>query len=132
MGKSSLTKRQVRSRAPARDEALDRRLVEIVSEIPRGAVATYGQVASLAGAPGAARHVGRFLFHLPEGAGLPWHRVVNSRGEISRAPSRRGSDERQRGLLEREGVHFDVRGRIPLDEYLWRAEEPTSRRRKAK
>ncbi len=77
----------------------------VVSRIPRGQVASYGQVAELAGLPGRARLVGRILSRLPANSNIPWQRVVNARGEISFA---KASDayRRQRELLEQEGVRF--------------------------
>ncbi len=77
----------------------------VVSRIPRGQVASYGQVAELAGLPGRARLVGRILSRLPDNSNIPWQRVVNARSEISFA---RDSDayRRQRQLLEQEGVFF--------------------------
>ncbi len=91
-----------------------------VRRIPRGRVATYGQVAERAGLEGHARQVGYALHALPSGSGVPWHRVVNARGEIS---ARSGSDwgELQRKLLEAERVKFDESGRIDLDRYGWKA-----------
>ena len=59
------------------------RIHAVVSRIPRGRVATYGQVARLSGAPEHARLVGYALASLPEGSAIPWHRVVNARGEVS-------------------------------------------------
>ena len=78
---------------------------------------TYGQIARLLGHPGAARQVGYALAGASEA--LPWHRVVNARGEIS-PRSRPGYEELQRILLEDEGVVFDARGRIPLSFFQWR------------
>jgi len=82
-----------------------------VRRIPKGRVASYGQVAEAAGLEGHARQVGYALHALPAKSGVPWHRVVNARGEIS---PRSGGDshELQRLLLEAEGVEFDERGRI--------------------
>jgi methylated-DNA-protein-cysteine methyltransferase related protein len=95
------------------------RVWAVVRRIPRGRVATYGQVAALAGLGGQARQVGYALHALP-GEGLaPWHRVVNARGAISLPPGR-GADVTQRLRLEREGVRFDARGRIDLDRFRWR------------
>ena len=95
------------------------RIYEVVSRIPQGKVATYGQVATLAGMRGHARQVGYALHDLPEGSNVPWHRVINARGEISpRGVS--GSDERQRHRLEAEGVDFDS-ARIDLSRFRWRA-----------
>ena len=84
-----------------------------VRRIRRGRVATYGQVAEAAGLEGHARQVGYALHTLPPRSGVPWHRVVNARGEIS---ARSGSDwgELQRHLLEAEGIVFDAGGRISL------------------
>jgi len=76
-----------------------------VKRIPRGRVATYGQVATLAGLDGHARQVGYALHDLPPQSNVPWHRVINARGEIS--PRSAGdSHELQRMLLEAEGVDF--------------------------
>lgn len=95
-----------------------RRIYKIVHQIPRGRVATYGQVAELAGLEGHARQVGYALHALPDGLDLPWHRVVNARGEIS--PRTAGdSHELQRMLLEAEGVEFDARGRMDLRKFGW-------------
>ena len=92
----------------------------IVRKVPRGRVATYGQIAELAGLEGHARQVGYALHNLPTDSGVPWHRVINARGEIS--PRSAGdSHELQRLLLEAEGVEVDLRGRIDLKAYRWRA-----------
>jgi len=90
----------------------------IVQQIPRGRVATYGQVAELAGLDGHARQVGYALHNLPSSSAVPWHRVINAKGEIS--PRSAGdSHELQRMLLEAEGVVIDPRGRIELTRYRW-------------
>jgi len=88
-----------------------------VRRIPRGRVATYGQIAELAGIGGRARQVGYALHAAPDN--LPWHRVINAKGEIS---PRSGSDseELQRLLLEAEGVEFDLQGRIDLEKFRWK------------
>lgn len=91
----------------------------IVRRIPRGRVATYGQIAELAGLEGHARQVGYALHNLPERNDVPWHRVINSRGEIS--PRSAGdSHELQRMLLEAEGVELDLRGRVDLKRFQWK------------
>ena len=94
------------------------RIFAVVRRIPRGKVATYGQVARLAGIARHARQVGYALHSLPDGCDVPWHRVVNARGEISR---RNASEHHlwQRILLEDEGVRFDARDRIELSEFRW-------------
>src|SRR5262245_9499854 len=99
----------------------------IIRKIPRGRVATYGQIAELAGLEGHARQVGYALHNLPARNDVPWHRVVNSRGEIS--PRSAGdSHELQKFLLEEEGVEFDLRGRMNLKRFQWRP-SPARRRR---
>jgi len=90
----------------------------VVRRIPKGRVATYGQVAELAGLEGHARQVGYALHNLPERNDVPWHRVINARGEIS--PRSAGdSHELQRMLLESEGVMIDLRGRVNLKQFRW-------------
>ena len=96
-----------------------RRIYAVVRRIPRGRVATYGQVAALAGLRGHARQVGYAMHALPKGSLVPWHRVINARGEISRR-RRPGEELSQRMLLEREGVRFDARGRVALARLQWR------------
>lgn len=91
---------------------------KVVRKVPRGRVATYGQIAELAGLEGHARQVGYALHNLPASSSVPWHRVVNARGEIS--PRSAGdSHELQRMLLEAEGVEFDLRGCIDLKRFRW-------------
>ena len=89
------------------------RVYALVRKIPRGRVVTYGQVARALGAPGAARTVGWAMRVCPEQ--VPWHRVVNARGEISLRPTT-GYHE-QRARLRAEGVRFDRAGRIDLNKY---------------
>jgi methylated-DNA-protein-cysteine methyltransferase-like protein len=90
----------------------------IVKKIPRGRVATYGQIARMANLPGYARHVGYALAATPNGLAIPWQRVVNAKGEISRR-SEPGFDAGQRARLEQEGVRFDSRGRLSLRRFQW-------------
>ena len=95
------------------------RIYAVVRRIPRGRVATYGQIADLAGLPGHARQVGYALHALPDSTAVPWHRVLNAAGAVSpRAVP--GAQLTQRQLLEREGVPFDLRGRVPLERVRWR------------
>ncbi len=91
---------------------------EIIQKIPEGKVATYGQIASLAGYPGYARQVGYALNSIPEGVDIPWHRVINARGMIS-IKKGGGFDDIQRLMLEEEGVIFDSNNRIPLSTFQW-------------
>ena len=95
------------------------RIYQIVGRIPPGRVATYGQVAALAGLDGHARQVGYALHALPESSGVPWHRVVNAKGEIS-LRSMPGAELVQQQRLAREGVHLQPNGRIPLGQVRWR------------
>ena len=101
------------------------RIYKIVRQIPRGRVATYGQIAELAGLGGHARQVGYALHSVPDDFKLPWHRVINSRGEVS---PRSGGDshELQRHLLEAEGVKFDKKGRVDLKKFQWSAAVPAA------
>ena len=102
------------------EHSFDRRVWDAVSRIPRGQLATYGQIADLIGAYGCARQVGWALRRLTLPSEVPWHRVVNAKGCISMSLSREGSDWIQRELLIEEGVPVDVEGRLPLRERLWR------------
>lgn len=94
------------------------RIWQVVSQIPRGKVASYGQVASLADLPGYARYVGYVMKKLPAGSSLPWHRVVNSRGAISFKPGSR-QYQAQKSRLEAEGVVF-IKGRFSMTRYGWK------------
>ena len=95
-----------------------RRIYAVVRRIPRGRVATYGQIALLAGLPRHARQVGYALQALPDGGAVPWQRVINSKGEISARAHPYGADQ-QRVLLEDEGIVFDSKGRIALRRFQW-------------
>lgn len=95
------------------------RIYAVVRKVPRGRVATYGQIAALAGLPGHARQAGYALHALPATTALPWHRVINGMGAVSvRGPG--GDGLRQQLLLEAEGVEFNARGRVNLARYQWR------------
>jgi methylated-DNA-protein-cysteine methyltransferase-like protein len=95
------------------------RVLATVDSIPRGRVASYGDVAREAGLPRRARLVGRILSQLPPRSGLPWHRVVNAQGGLSPRGDG-GSVREQRRRLAREGVRFDARGRVDLARHRWR------------
>ncbi len=94
-------------------------IYRVVRRIPEGRVATYGQVAFLAGAGGQARLVGYAMHAAAPDDRVPWHRVVNARGEISARSAGPGASVMQRLRLEREGVEFDARGRIALERFRW-------------
>jgi methylated-DNA-protein-cysteine methyltransferase-like protein len=93
----------------------------LVRKIPKGKVATYGQLAALLGRPRHARHVGTALAATPETVHIPWHRVVNAQGRISLRLKnwQDGSDDLQRIRLEDEGVAFSADGKINLKRFLW-------------
>ena len=98
------------------------RIYSAVRRIPKGRVATYGQIAAITGFPRQARQVGYALAALDDSLAVPWHRVINARGEISER-SKPGYKEYQRLLLEDEGIEFDARGCIPLSRYQWLPED---------
>ncbi len=88
----------------------------VIHQIPHGKVSTYGDIAHFAGFKGYARQVGHILKNLPKGSNLPWHRVINSKGELSLIGERYAI---QRELLEEEGVVFNQRGKIALKQFRW-------------
>ncbi|HIF9258176.1 TPA: MGMT family protein [Photobacterium damselae] len=90
-----------------------------VYHIPKGKISTYGDIARFAGYPGYARQVGKLLANLPEGSTIPWHRVINSQGQISLKGEHL---ERQKRHLEQEGIEVSVTGRIRLKNYRWNGE----------
>ena len=91
-------------------------VLEIVAQIPRGMVMTYGHIAVLAGWPSHARMVGRTLRYTPGAEHLPCHRVVNKEGRTAPGWSR------QRILLETEGVAFKPNGHVDMQRHLWEPE----------
>lgn len=101
------------------------RIYAVVRRIPRGKVATYGQVAIIAGLAGHARQAGYALNAMPDEALAPWHRVINAQGGISRRAIP-GYEFLQRGLLEAEGVRFGPNGRVSLAKFGW---DPDARRK---
>ena len=94
------------------------RIYGVVRRIPAGRVATYGQVAAIAGLPGHARLVGYALYNLSAHTTVPWHRVVNASGQVSRR-STPGRETEQQLRLENEGVACDFRGRLDLKSLRW-------------
>src|SRR5262249_3749117 len=94
----------------------------LVRLVPRGRVVTYGQVATWLGSPRAARAVGYAMFNVQD-PDVPWHRVINSKGEISIGGHQHRPDH-QAKLLKREGVKLDEHGRIDLLRYGWSPSSP--------
>lgn len=113
-----------KARNPARDSSsrlgtrdpFTEKVVKLIRRIPRGQVATYGQIAVMAGNAYASRQVARLLHSLSGKERLPWHRVINSHGTISLQGE---AGERQQTLLEREGVEFGLHGKVDLVRFLW-------------
>lgn len=96
-----------------------RQVYTVVAGIPQGRVASYGQVATLAGFTGYARHVGKALAFLPKGSAIPWFRVLNSKGEIAL----KGADfERQKRALIADGVSVTPQGKVKLSQFGWNGE----------
>lgn len=99
-----------------RHDSFQQRVYQILAAIPYGKVATYGDIARLAGSPRAARQVGGVLKRLPKGSKLPWHRVINRLGEISLSGD---NLDRQRHALLEEGIEVSPDGKIALKQYRW-------------
>lgn len=109
-------------------EGIRARIYAAVRRVPRGRVATYGQIAHVAGLPGHARQVGYALAALKASTSVPWHRVLNASGAISLRPFEGGVS--QRLLLEQEGIVFDARGRVALQRFAWRVGRQARRARR--
>jgi methylated-DNA-protein-cysteine methyltransferase-like protein len=113
-------------KSPAKMTEFTQKVMRLVKRIPRGKVATYGQIARLAGKPHGARGVGWILNSSSETYGLPWQRVLNSRGRIS-FPKKTKEHQRQKALLTKEGVRLGANGEVDLDRFQWK-KEPTKKR----
>lgn len=96
-----------------------KRIYQLVSRIPEGCVATYGQLAAMAGSPRASRIVGAAMYRAP--AGLPCHRVIYGDGRLC-CDQAFGGKEIQRQMLEEEGITFLPDGRVDLKRHLWNGE----------
>ncbi len=94
------------------------KIYNIVKKIPKGQVATYGQIARLAGNPRWSRVVGYALHVNPDSSKIPCHRVVNRHGELSKAFAF-GGQQAQKMLLEMEGIEFLQDDRVELEKYQW-------------
>ena len=97
------------------------KIYAVISEIPRGSVATYGQVAAVAGNPRWARVVGYALHALPDPDAIPWHRVVAKDGSIADVCKTGPNGESlQEVILRSEGITFTPEGRVNLQKHLWK------------
>jgi methylated-DNA-protein-cysteine methyltransferase-like protein len=103
------------------DELFCKRVYEIAAQIPRGKVMTYGQIALQIGNPKAGREVGRAMALTPSELQIPCHRVVNKSGAMAPDYVFGGADK-QRAMLEREGVTFKADGCINMAKHLWQSE----------
>lgn len=104
------------------------KIYAVIQRIPRGKVATYGQIAALAGVPKRARLVGTALREAPDGLDLPWQRVINAGGKVSSRGGLGVEEGYQRHLLEEEGVVFDAHGRTDLERFGWDPDAAPRRR----
>ncbi len=99
------------------------RVYWLVCQVPAGRVATYGQIATYAGSPRAARAVGNLMrLSLKNDRDVPWHRIINAKGGIS-SKGDAARAELQRRLLEAEGIEFDAAGICELEDYRWEPHE---------
>jgi O-6-methylguanine DNA methyltransferase len=101
----------------SKEDSLYARIYAEVRRIPRGRISTYGDIAKAVGGCGA-RQVGYAMAALPEGSRVPWHRVINHKGEISGRKHGSGSEDQRLRLLA-EGIPFDIKGRVDLQRYGW-------------
>jgi methylated-DNA-protein-cysteine methyltransferase-like protein len=115
-------------RIPRSDRQLYEMIWEMVEQVPRGKVATYGQIADFCGIPGQARLIGYALHNLPRGTDVPWHRVINAQGKISLGDLD-GMYEVQKLLLKKEGVRF-VKDIVDFRKYGWLKRPVRMRRRR--
>ncbi|WP_210366524.1 MGMT family protein [Bacillus sp. REN3] len=103
-------------------ENFTKEVINIISGIPAGRVMTYGQIARLAGSPKAARQVVRVLHSMSEKHHLPWHRVLNSKGQIGFKEQEMYIN--QKLMLEAEGIVFDNSHTLSLEQYNWEPSNP--------
>ena len=97
---------------------LHRQILEVIALIPYGKVASYGQIAKLAGLPKHARLVGYVLKHLDIESTIPWYRVINSQGKISVTRINEKGENVQQNLLEQEGIYL-LNGKVSLKIFGW-------------
>ena len=118
--RGSVRKPRKKKSSAARPHSSRQRIYEVVRAVPFGKVATYGQIATLAGLDGQARQVGYAMAAVPSSSAVPWHRVINAQGRVSMRSEGPGGTIIQQQLLEREGVVFDEGGRVALKRFGWK------------
>jgi len=101
------------------NKTFQERVIDIIKNIPRGKVVTYGRIAAAAGNPRGARQVAYILHSCSRKENLPWHRVINSKGAISLKPG--NGYELQKKMLEEEGIELSEEGLINFSKFLWTA-----------
>jgi methylated-DNA-protein-cysteine methyltransferase-like protein len=101
----------------AATEKRNERIWATICDIPEGSVASYGQIAEIAGIPRGARQVGYALRHLPNGHAVPWHRVITASGKIAFKAGSRGFDEQSKRLQEEDVAILN--GRVDMKKYRW-------------
>ena len=111
---------RTKKRSVVNPDSIRQRIYAVVRRVPRGKVATYGQIAEIAGLEGHARQVGYAMAALHSGSALPWHRIINAEGRVSMRSAGAGSTIVQQQLLEREGIVFNDGGRVSLTRYRWK------------
>lgn len=95
-----------------------KKVIAVIQKVPKGKVATYKQIAALAGKPHAVRAIAWILHSSSKAHNLPWQRILNAQGKISFPVSSR-SYKKQKSLLQKEGIRFPDGGRIDLARYQW-------------
>lgn len=98
-------------------QARMQRIWEMIRDIPEGSVASYGQIAEIAGIPRGARQVGYALRHLPDGLDVPWHRVITASGRIAFEKGSRPFEEQSKRLMK-EDIAV-IAGRVDMQKYRW-------------
>ncbi len=100
------------------DQNKAQQIWQTVCKVPKGKVASYGQIADLAGLPGRARLVGKVLAYAPNKMNLPWFRIIKSNGQLAFIDGSKEA-ETQRTLLQKEGVNV-MKARVKLNEFAWK------------
>lgn len=102
-----------------------KQVITVIRKVPKGNVATYKQIAALAGKPHAVRAIAWILHSSSKAHKLPWQRILNAQGKISFPVSNR-LHQKQKALLQKEGVHFSDSGRVDLSRYQWQKKPKAS------